>query len=124
MSRYVDGFVLPVPRSKLAAYRRLASAAGRMWRKHGALQYFECAGDDLNPKMPMPFLPFPRTVRAKPSETVVFSFIVFRSRAHRDAVNKRVMKDMDKLMAKYKDKPLPFDMKRTAYGGFRTIVKA
>lgn len=120
---YVDGFVLPVRKSQLAAYRKMATMASKAWRKHGALQYFECVGNDLNPKMPMPFLPFKRTVRARKDETVVFSFIVFRSRAHRDAVNKRVMKDMEKHAAEWKE-PMPFDMRRTAYGGFKTIVRA
>src|SRR3972149_2921199 len=89
--KYVDGHVLPVPKKNLGAYRRMAQKAGKVWRKHGALEYFECVGDDLHPKWAA--IPFPRTVRLKPGETVVFSFIVFKSRAHRDRVNARVFKD-------------------------------
>ena len=88
--RYVDGYVLPVPRRKLAAYRRIAQRAGKVWRDHGVLQYVECAGDDLNVKK---LAPFPQRVRVKPGETVVFSWIMSKSRAHRDRVNAKVMKD-------------------------------
>jgi len=121
MKGYVDGFVLPVPRKNLRAYRQMAQMAGKVWRKYGALEYFECVGDDLNPKWAG--IKFPHTVRAKSGETVVFSFIVFKSRAHRDSVNAKVMKDPFMNDPKYKDKPMPFDMKRTVYGGFSTIVK-
>ncbi len=117
---YVDGYVLPVPRKKLQAYRRLALTAGRVWRKHGALAYFECAGDDLKPHCAG--IRFPQTVKAKPGETVVFAFIVFQSRKHRDRVNAKVMKDP--LLSACADKPMPFDAKRMAYGGFRTLVSA
>ncbi len=116
--RYVDGYVLPVPRKNLRAYRRIAQQAGKVWRKYGALEYFECVGDDLSPKWAS--IKFPRTVRAKPSETVVFSFVVFKSRAHRDRVNARVMKDP--LMND--QGPMPFDMKRMVYGGFKVLVEA
>ena len=119
MTRYVDGFVLAVPKKKLQAYRRIAQMAGKVWRKHGALQYYECAGDDLNTKWAG--IKFPKTVRAKPGEAVVFSFIVFKSKAHRNRVNAKAMKEMEKAC---KDMPMLFDMKRVAYGGFRTIVKA
>jgi uncharacterized protein YbaA (DUF1428 family) len=122
MARYVDGFVLPVPRKKMGVYRRMAQKAGKVWRKYGALEYFECVGDDLNPKLAG--IKFPRTVRAKPGETVVFSFIVFKSRAHRDRVNAKVMKDPLMNDPAYKDKPMPFDMKRMVYGGFKTLVEA
>ena len=88
--RYVDGYVLPVPKKNLRAYRRLAKNAGRIWREHGALEYREWVGDDLKVKFG---LPFPRLVKAKPDETVVFAWIVFKSRAHRDRVNAKVMKD-------------------------------
>ena len=118
--RYVDGFVLPVPKRKLEAYRRMAKKAGKVWRDHGALEYMECAGDDLKVKMG---IPFPRTVKLKPGETVVFSWIVFKSRVHRDKVNAKVMKDP--RLAKMMDpKSMPFDMKRMAYGGFKTLVDA
>ncbi|HEY3226408.1 MAG TPA: DUF1428 domain-containing protein [Planctomycetota bacterium] len=116
--RYVDGFVLPVPKKNLAAYRRLARVGARLWRKHGALEYFECAGDDLKVKFGMPF---PRLVKPNPGETVVFSFIVYKSRAHRDRVNAQVMKDP--LLAKM-PKSMPFDPKRMAYGGFKVLVEA
>jgi uncharacterized protein YbaA (DUF1428 family) len=117
MARYVDGFVLPVPRKNVQAYRRMAQKAGKVWRKYGALQFRECVGDDLRPMG----LPFKRTVKAKPSETVFFSYIVFKSRAHRDRVNKKVMKDptIAKMM---ESEDMPFDAKRMAYGGFKALV--
>lgn len=118
---YVDGYVLPVPRKNLAAYRRMAALAGKVWRDHGALDYKECVGDDLNPKGPM--AKFTKTARTKPGETVVFSYIVFKSRADRDRVNKKVMKDP--RLAKMMDaKAMPFDHKRMVYGGFKVIVAA
>jgi uncharacterized protein YbaA (DUF1428 family) len=117
MARYVDGYVLPVPRSKIAEYRRLAQKAGRIWREHGALEYRECVGDDLNLKWGVSFL---RQARAKPTETIVFSWIVFKSRAHRDRVNKKAMKDP--RLASMDPTSMPFDTKRMACGGFKTIV--
>jgi uncharacterized protein YbaA (DUF1428 family) len=119
---YVDGFVIPVPKKNLAMYRRVAKAAGKIWRDHGALAYRECVGEDLKVKV---VTPFTRLAKTKPSETVVFAFIVFKSRKHRDKVNAAVMKDprMDKL-ADPKKYPRIFDMKRMAYGGFKTIVEA
>ena len=115
---YVDGFVLPVPKKHLQAYRRMAQKAGKIWREHGALEFRECAGDDLNVKMGVPF---PRRVKLKPGETVVFSWIVFKSRAHRDGVNAKVMKDP--RLAKMMDaKSMPFDAKRMMYGGFKVLV--
>jgi uncharacterized protein YbaA (DUF1428 family) len=118
--RYVDGFVLPVPKKNLQAYRRIAQKAGRIWREHGALEFRECVGDDLNVKMGVPF---PRRIRLKPGETVVFSWIVFKSRADRDRVNARVMKDprLAKMMG---PKSMPFDPGRMAYGGFKVLVDA
>ena len=115
---YVDGFLLPVPKKNVKLYRRIAQQAGKIWRQHGALEFRECVGDDLKHRMGMPF---PRTVRLKPSETVVFSWIVFKSRTHRDRVNAKVMKDprMAKMMEKG---PMPFDEKRMAYGGFKVLV--
>jgi uncharacterized protein YbaA (DUF1428 family) len=118
---YVDGFVLPIPKKNLQAYRRMARMAGKVWRKHGALDYKECVGEDLNVKMG---LPFPRLVRLKPGETVVFAYIVFKSRAHRDRVNAKVMKDPMMNDPKLRDMPMPFDMKRMAYGGFKVLVDA
>ncbi len=118
MARYVDGYVLPVPKKNLAAYRRMALKAGRVWREHGALEYRECAGEDLNVKE---MVPFPRRIQAKPGETVVFAWITFKSRAHRDRVNEKVMKDP--RLAKMMDpKAMPFDVKRMVYGGFKVIV--
>ncbi len=115
---YVDGYVLPVPKKNLAAYRRMAQKAGKVWKDHGALQYRECAGDDLKVKK---VVPFGRTVRLKKGETVVFSYIEFKSRAHRDRVNAKVMKD-PRLEEMMNMKDVPFDLKRMVYGGFKVIV--
>jgi uncharacterized protein YbaA (DUF1428 family) len=114
---YVDGFVLAVPKRKLAAYRRLSRSAGKVWRQHGALEYRECVGDDLRVKMGVPF---PRLAKVRPGETVVFSWIVFKSRAARDRVNAKVMKDP--RITKVVNQPQPFDMKRMSYGGFTVLV--
>ncbi len=114
---YVDGFVIPLPKRHLAAYQKLASAAGKIWMDHGAFQYFECVGDDLDVKVGQPF---PKELRLKKGETVVFAWILYRSRAHRDQVNKRVMKD-PRMNAM--DVAMPFDMKRMCYGGFEPIVE-
>jgi uncharacterized protein YbaA (DUF1428 family) len=113
---YVDGFVIPIPRKNLKAYREMARKAGRIWRDHGALDYKECVGDDLNVKMGMPF---PRALRLKAGETVAFSWIVYKSRAHRDRVNAKVMKD-PRLQGD--ESKMPFDLKRMLFGGFKTIV--
>ena len=121
MPRYVDGFVIPIRKNKLAAYRRMAAICGKIWKSHGALEFMECAGDDL--KSPMCSLPFPKLAKAKAGETVLFSFIVYKSRKDRDRVNAAVMKDprMDAMMD---PKKMPFDMQRMAYGGFRVLVDA
>ena len=119
MPRYVDGFVLPVPKKNLAAYRRLAQKAGKIWKELGALEYRECAGDDLGVKFGTPF---PRGIRAKRGETVVFSWIVYRSRAHRDAVNKKVMKD-ERIQKMCDPNSMPFDAQRMLYGGFEVLVE-
>jgi uncharacterized protein YbaA (DUF1428 family) len=118
--RYVDGFLLAVPTQNLKAYRALALKAEKIWREHGALQYVEAAADDLNVQFGRPFT---KTIKLKPGETIVFSFIVYKSRAHRDSVNKKVMKDprIAKMMG---NKPVPFDMKRMVYGGFKMLVDA
>ncbi len=116
--RYVDGYVLPVPKKNLRAYRRMALRAGNIWREHGALEFRECVGEDLNVKMPVPF---PRRIKLKSGETVVFSWIGFKSRGHRDRVNAKVMKDP--RLAKMMDrKSMPFDVKRMVYGGFKVLV--
>ena len=116
--KYVDGYVLPVPKKDLHAYRRMAQMAGKVWRKHGALDYKECVGDDLKTQWGTPF---PRMIKLKPGEVVVFSYIVFKSRAHRDRINAKVMKEMEKMC---EPKDMPFDMKRMVYGGFKTLVDA
>jgi len=100
----------------------MAQKGAKVWRKHGALEYFECVGDDLNTKWAG--IKFPRTVKAKPGETVVFSFVVFKSRAHRDRVNAKVMKEVSMSDSACKAKPMPFDMKRMVYGGFKVLVEA
>ena len=117
---YVDGFVLPVPTKKLPAYRRLAKLASAVWRDHGALEYRECVGDDLKVKMGVPFS---KCVKCKPGETVVFAWIVYKSRAHRDRVNAKVMKD-PRLTSMMETTEMPFDCKRMAWGGFKTLVMA
>ena len=119
MPKYADGYVLPVPKKNLEAYRRIAQKAGKIWKKHGALEYYECAGEDLKVKWGVPF---PRQMKVKSGETVVFSWIVFKSRAHRDKVNAKVMKD-PALTASMDEKKMPFDCKRMVYGGFNVIVQ-
>jgi uncharacterized protein YbaA (DUF1428 family) len=116
MSRYVDGFVLPVPKKRLGEYRRISQKAGKIWKEYGALEYLECVGDDLKVKMGVAF---PRMVKPKAGEAVLFSWIVYKSRAHRDRVNAKVMKDP---RLKMDTKSMPFDVKRMAYGGFRVLV--
>ena len=122
MAGYVDGFLLVVPKKNMRAYRRMAAQAGKVWRKYGALDYKECVGDDLKPKG-FAFT-FPKAVNLKPSETVIFSYIVYKSRAHRDKVNAKVMNDPLMNDPKYTDTTMPFDMKRMAFGGFKVIVDA
>src|SRR4030095_4649339 len=116
---YVDGFVVPVPKKKVESYRRLARKAGKIWREHGALDFKECIADDVKVGK---LTSFPRSVKLKPSETVVFSWITYKSRAHRDRVNAKVMKD--KRIAGMDPKDMPFDGKRMIYGGFKIIVEA
>lgn len=117
---YVDGFVVPIPKKNVEAYRRIARKAGKIWREHGALEYRECVGEDLAVKMGTPF---PRLAKLKPGETVVFAWIVHRNRAHRDRVNAKVMAD-PRIAKMMQDKPMPFDVKRMAYGGFEVMVDA
>jgi uncharacterized protein YbaA (DUF1428 family) len=116
---YVDGFVLAVPKKKVQAYRRMAQQAGKLWRKNGALEFRECVGDDLKVTMGVPFT---RMAKLKRGETVFFSYIVYKSRAHRDRVNAKVMKDPS--MKNMDMKSMPFDVKRMAYGGFKVLVDA
>ena len=115
---YVDGFVLPVPKKNIAAYRRMARKAGKVWLEYGALQFRECVGDDIAVKG---MLPFGSTVRLKPGETVMFSYIVYRSRAERDRINAKVMQD-PRLKTMMDLKAMPFDTKRMAFGGFKVLV--
>lgn len=119
MPRYVDGFVLPLKKKNLAAYRRIAAKACKMWKQYGALDYVEAVGDDL--KIKGMVTSFPGIARAKSGETVVFSYIVYKSRAHRDAVNKKAMKD-PLLQSLCDPKNSPFDFRRMAYGGFKVLV--
>jgi uncharacterized protein YbaA (DUF1428 family) len=116
--RYVDGFILPVPKKKVGAYRRLARKCGKIWMEYGALEYVECVADDVKPGK---FTSFPQSVKLKPGEVVWFSWIVYKSRKHRDQVNAKVMKD-PRLGATMDPKAMPFDSKRMVYGGFRTMV--
>jgi uncharacterized protein YbaA (DUF1428 family) len=116
---YVDGFVLPVPKKKLGAYRRMARKAGRVWMEHGALQFRECVADDVKPGK---LTSFPQSVKLKPGETVVFSWIVYKSRAHRDRVNAKVMKD-PRIAPMMDLKTMPFDGKRLIFGGFKPLVE-
>ncbi len=120
MARYVDGFVLPVPKKNVKSYRRIAEKAGEVWRDHGALEYLECVGDDVKRGK---LTSFPQSVKLKRDETVVFSWIVFKSRAHRDRVNAKVMKD-PRLAALMDPKAMPFDGRRMVYGGFKVLVEA
>jgi uncharacterized protein YbaA (DUF1428 family) len=115
---YVDGYVLPVPVKSLDVYRRIAQKAAKLWKEHGALEYRECVGDDLNVKWG---IPFPKIVKLKPGETVIFAWIVFKSRAHRDRVNAKVMKD-PRIFSMMDPKAMPFDPKRMTVGGFKILV--
>jgi uncharacterized protein YbaA (DUF1428 family) len=115
---YVDGFVIPLPKTKLDAYRRMARKAGKVWKEHGALAFCECIADDVQKGK---VTSFPRAVKLKPSETVVFSYIVYKSRKDRDRVNAKVMKD-PRLAAMMSGKDMPFDGKRLIYGGFKVLV--
>ncbi len=116
---YIDGFVVPVPKRKLEAYRRLARTAGKVWREHGALAYLESVADDVKPGKRTSF---PQSVKLKSGETVVFSYIAYKSRAHRDRVNAKVMKD-PRLKNMMDPKAMPFDGKRMFWGGFKVLVE-
>ena len=116
---YVDGFVMVTKNPK--AYRAMAKVGGKTWMKYGALAYYECLGDDLYPKHVT--LPFPKMVKAKRGETVIFAFVIYKSKAHRDAVNKKVMADPLMNDPKWAGKAMPFDVRRVAMGGFKTIVE-
>jgi uncharacterized protein YbaA (DUF1428 family) len=118
MAHYVDGFVVPVPKKNIDAYRRMSRKAGKVWREHGALEYRECVADDVKPGK---YTSFPQSVKLKPNEVVWFSWIVYKSRKHRDQVNARVMKD-PRLASMMNPKDLPFDGKRMFWGGFKVAV--
>jgi len=120
MPRYVDGFLLVVPKKRLTEYRDIARKAAKVWGDHGALDYVECVGDDLKQAMGTNF---PKLTKLKAGEVVVFSWIIYKSRAHRDAVNKKVMKD-PRLVAMMDPKAMPFDPKRMSFGGFSVLVDA
>ena len=115
---YVDGFIVAVPKKNVSAYKRMAEAAGKVWREHGALEFRECIADDVKPGK---LTSFPQSVKLKASETVMFSYIVYKSRAHRDKVNAKVMKD-ERLKDMMSGKDMPFDGKRMIYGGFEVLV--
>jgi uncharacterized protein YbaA (DUF1428 family) len=119
MSRYVDGFVLPVPKANLAAYREMAELAGRVWREHGALEYVECVAEDVKPGK---LTSFPQSVQLKDDETVVIAWIVYESRAERDRINELAMKDP--RLAGINPQNMPFDGRRMFWGGFETLVTA
>jgi uncharacterized protein YbaA (DUF1428 family) len=118
MSQYTDGFVLCVPKDKLAAYKRIATKAGKIWREHGALEYRECVGDDMEVK---DMVAFPKAAKAKPDEVVIFAYAVFKSRKHRDAVNKNIMAD-PRLAELGAIVSTLFDCRRMVYGGFKNLV--
>jgi uncharacterized protein YbaA (DUF1428 family) len=119
MPRYVDGFVVPVPTANLDAYRRMARKAGKIWMEYGALEYVECVADDVKPGK---VTSFPQAVKLKPGETVVFSWIAYKSRKHRDGVNAKVMKD-PRLAPMMDPQALPFDGRRMFWGGFKPILE-
>lgn len=123
MARYVDGFLIPIPKKNLATYKRIARACGKIWREYGALEYVECVSDHM--ALPGP-ASFEKRTKLKQGEAVLFSWIVYRSRAHRDRVNAKVMQDprMLKMCEKMKQKGAsPFDIKRLSFAGFRTLVQ-
>lgn len=125
MGKYVDGFVFVVQDDKTEEYLQMARDGARLWKELGALEYFECKGEDLFPKPmgPDPLLTFPMMAKAKPGETVWFSFIVFKSKKHRDEVNAMVNARMEKEVNNYEGVPMPFDVGRMAYGGFEVVVE-
>ena len=126
MAKYIDGFVFVVPKGKVSKYKEMARDGANAWKKYGALEYFECMGEDLTPKStggPKP-LSFTKMTKAKPNETVWFSFITFKSKKHRDEVNAKVMKAMEEKYVNNEDMQMPFDMKRFAYGGFEVAIEA
>jgi len=120
MANYVDGYVFAIAKSKIAAYKRIATKAARIWKKHGALEYRECIGDDMNVTM---LVPFPKLLALKKGETAGYAWIVFKSRAHRDRVNHKVMTD-PAMLAMCAPEAMPIDCKRMVYGGFKVLVES
>lgn len=118
--RYVDGFLIPIPKKNIPEYTKMAKEGAKIWKKFGALEYMECVSEDVKPKHVV--MTFPRLTKLKPTETIIFAFIVFKSRKHRDEVNAKVMKYFDEKYAN-KEMSMPFDMKRFSYGGFEAIVQ-
>jgi len=125
LAKYVDGFVLVVPKDKIKEYQKMAEMGKEMWMKYGALEYMECMGEDLNPKEMggMMSLAFTELAKAEPNETVWFSFIVYESKERRDEINAKVMEEMNKQAEEHKDVSMPFDMRRMAVGGFEVRVE-
>ena len=125
MAKYVEGFVLVVPKDKIEEYQKMAEMGKEMWMKYGALEYMECIGEDLNPREMggIKSLAFTELAKAQSNETVWFSFIVYESKKRRDEINAKVMEEMDKQAEQYKDFPMPFDMRRMAVGGFDVKVE-
>mgnify|MGYP003395178554 CR=1 FL=1 len=124
-TKYVDGYVLTVPKKRVGEYIKMAREAGKMWMEYGALSYKECRGEDLKPDMQgFAYFPFPKMIKLKPNETVWFSYIEYKSKKHRDEVNRKVTKDMESYQKEHPDhmKDMPWDMKRFAYGGFEVEV--
>ena len=123
---YVDGFVIPIKKKNLNAYRKMALLGAKAWMKHGALQYWECVGEDLkatDPSSGKKTAPFVKKFALKPADTVLFSWIVFRNKAHRNKVNAKVMSEMNEKMKDFDMKDMPFDMKKVLYAGFKPIVE-
>lgn len=120
MPKYVDGFVLLVPKKSVSAYKKIATEAGKIWKQYGALDYKECVIDDAKPQGVV--MTFRKMTQAKSSETIVFSFITYRSRKHRDQVNAKVIAYMDKKYAEKQMTSMPFDMERMAFAGFDVLV--
>ena len=118
MAKYVDGYVIPIPKKNIKTYRKMAQMGCKAWMKHGALDYYECVGDDIKTKWG---LGFPAMCKLKPGETVVFAYVVFRDKAHRNKVNAKVIKEMQAMSD---NMPMPFDMKRFSMGGFKVLVAA
>lgn len=119
MSTYVDGFIIPIPKNKMGAYKKMAKLGCKTWMKHGALAYYECVADDIKAPYSMNF---PTMCKTKKNETVIFAFIVFKSKAHRNKVNAKVHKEFSQMPGA-ENFSMPFDMSKTAYGGFKTIMQ-